>query len=83
MIVLHLCTTNDVNGNPRRLYMPLESGPKNAAILAVIEEGYIGESVLASLFPDRAITYMFRINVPVSEYKNWKKIGKECGIYHD
>jgi hypothetical protein len=35
---LHLSTTNDVNGNPRRLYVKVEDGGPRT----IIEEGYEG-----------------------------------------
>lgn len=40
--VLHLCCTNDTNGNPRRPYAVYSLGET----LAILEEGYLGAGAL-------------------------------------
>ncbi len=75
-IILHLKARNDINGNPRRLYLPLD---KLGNIVNVIDEGYRGESVLPYGSDGRTI---ISINVSVSEYKKWIKWAKDRDCYN-
>jgi len=63
-LVLHLCTKNDVNGNPRRLYVKVLHGSP----VDVIKEGHEGIPASIEGLP------IIRVNVPHSEYKRWLKL---------
>ncbi len=71
MIYLHLATKHDVNGNPRRLYVILDS---DGDVVDVIDEGYAGNSQVRKKYPDAVVGP--RIEVPISEYKDWLKYGR-------
>lgn len=75
-IVLHLRTKNDSNGNPRRLYLPLES---DGDIVHVIEEGYRGRGGLKGIA--NTVYKEIPIEVPISEYNDWVRYGKDQEIY--
>ena len=77
-IVLYLKTSNDVNGNPRRLYLPLDPYMGDP-ITHVIEEGYRGRAGLEENI-DGGYEEI-QIEVPVSEYKKWIRYGKHQGFY--
>ena len=79
MIVLHLKTKHDSNGNPRRLYLPLRDHPTDICIRMVIVEGYGGTSKLTELFPNEPIN-LIPIEVPVSEYNDWIRHERDNGI---
>ena len=71
MIYLHWSTKNDVNGNPRRLYMVLDD---DGCVVDVINEGYAGNSQVRRKYPDAVVGP--RIEVPISEYNDWLKYGR-------
>lgn len=79
-IVQHIRTNNDVNGNPRRLYVVYQL-PKRAGLFAqivgVFEEGYGG-------MPDalRKLTEISPVYVGGAEYQRYKRVGKSKGVYH-
>ncbi len=78
-IVLHLRTKHDANGNPRRLYLPLDPDARMGSVTHVIEEGYAGRSKLVL---NGIINYvLLPIEVPISEYREWIRQGKEEGVY--
>lgn len=62
-LVLHLCTKNDVNGNPRRLYVEILHGKP----ISVTREGYGGIPERLSKLP------IVRIDVTPAEYRKWRK----------
>ena len=78
MIVLHLSAPHDVNGNPRRLYLPLKDVV--SSVQAVIDKGYGGRSILSELYP--GIKHFVDIDITVAEYKDWISYGKEQEIIH-
>jgi hypothetical protein len=67
---LHLCATNDTNGNPRRLYLILndEGNPVKA-----LDEGYRGREVARLWAQERNVTLWNGpdIDVTPNEYKSW------------
>src|SRR5689334_5837370 len=65
---LHLCTTNDRNGNPRRLFAIVDG----YQVYDVLEEGYEGEAPLQRNYPDQWRAGAVRIEVSVTEYKRWR-----------
>jgi hypothetical protein len=68
MYVIHLKTTNDSNGNPRRLYLILDTGGP----IAVVKEGYSGMSAIEEVgFPPLPVAYS--INITPGEYRRIAK----------
>lgn len=67
--VLHLCTKNDVNGNPRRLYVGLNS---NGHVVRVTDEGYEGRPSWVRALSDRGV-WDVRIEITPKAYREWKK----------
>ena len=65
-----LKTTNDRNGNPRRVWI-LYGEDGNPAM--VRDEGYAGR-------PDWGAVELSNINVSPREYRGWIKFGAERGI---
>lgn len=77
-----ICTENTTYGNPRRLYVvrKIEDGNPYSELVAVIEEGYNGKERLNELFPQAVELDTY--NVPVKEYRRYKNLGKDAGIYY-
>src|SRR5690606_29397691 len=77
-----ICTENTVHGNPRRLYVVREvkDGTPYSNLVAVIEEGYRGRARLDELYP--GAIELDSYNVPVKEYRRYKNLGKDAGIYY-
>lgn len=48
--IIHIATTNDTNGNPRRAYVLY----RNGAVLAVYNEGYHGYMAVPEQYRDMA-----------------------------
>lgn len=73
---LKLSAPNDVNGNPRRLYIVHETNALNpdvgATRKAIIFEGYNGNSEVRSRYPMACPTTEIEING--AEYKRWKQV---------
>lgn len=67
-LYIHLATKKDTNGNPRRLFLVLDS---NGNPIEAIEEGYAGTSVVRQFHPNAVAGP--RIEVPISEYNDWKR----------
>jgi hypothetical protein len=61
-VVLHLKAKNDVNGNPRRLFVLIENGE----VRKVVNEGYRGIPEELRDLP------IIPINVTTSEFESWK-----------
>ena len=68
MLVFQLAASNDRNGNPRRLFLIVDT---DGNIVEAIDEGYNGTSAYELKYPDaKLVTWM---NVPVSEYNTYLK----------
>lgn len=86
--ILHICTKNTTNGNPRRLYVFVHGDQQYAGqVAAVCEEGYAGLSPHVAYmdgFRGFHVTTrsILRINVAPSEYNRIKREAKEKGCYH-
>lgn len=63
--VQHVCTTNDHNGNPRRLFQVFDVQPDGYKLVAVMDEGYSGNDELRQRFGD--VNYD-EIDVTPAEY---------------
>ncbi len=60
-VVLYLRAVNDINGNPRRLFVLLENG----IVKRVVDEGYRG-------IPREFINYpIVAVDVTPTEYRKW------------
>ncbi len=68
-MIIHLCTKNDRNGNPRRAWAVFD--PKGL-ITAFYEEGYVGSEAVPPEQRARAY-YAPSINVSPSEWNSWRK----------
>ena len=67
--VLHMCATNDVNGNPRRVYV-LEN---ENGMVASWNEGYLGFHAVPEQFRTSAYNAE-RVNVSVKDYNKLCKL---------
>lgn len=84
----HLKTTNDSNGNPRRLYVVYEASVSDAyanrfaEVVQVVDEGYGGTAWLDTYHNPRNIPMVElpSINISVAEYREWLAFGKADGI---
>jgi 3-dehydroquinate dehydratase len=73
---LHLCADNDVNGNPRRVFVVMNH---EGRFVEAIDEGYEGDGALYKRWPwfhssvalrhDIKPAYTQRLDVEVSEYR--------------
>jgi len=70
--MLHLCATNDANGNPRRLYARLDGG---GCFIAAWDEGYSGSHAVPEAYRDAANRAPY-IEITPREYR---RILKEFG----
>ena len=52
MVCIRLCAKNDVNGNPRRVFVLLDS---DGCIVRAIDEGYAGVGALDGIFDYRQL----------------------------
>lgn len=71
--VLHLCTKNDTNGNPRRVYVGLD---EQGHVLRTEDEGYAGAPDWVRDWRRNGTRWDVAIDVVPSEYKRWLRIGK-------
>lgn len=71
LIVIHAKTKNDTNGNPRRVFVVLDT---YGTIVETIDEGYEGSGALRAGGYDKLPR--FEIETTPSEYKALKKIGR-------
>lgn len=69
--VLHICTANDANGNPRRLIVCLGD---YGHIVSVFDEDHDwgGLYQLDRKFAEWTRRHCVRVNVTVSEYNSWR-----------
>jgi hypothetical protein len=63
--IFHYCASNDVNGNPQRLYALIDD---NEDILAVWDESYMGHDAVPGIFRDAAYDSI-RKDISVRKYK--------------
>ena len=68
-MIIHLCTTNDRNGNPRRAWAVFAP---NGLIIDFFEEGYVGRLAVPPELRDRAYNAP-SINVSAGEWNSWRK----------
>ena len=69
----HLSTTNDTNGNPRRLWMIYNV---NGNVIRVIDEGYSGR-------PDTQARELMPVNISPKEYNHIKEVFKSKVIWEN
>jgi hypothetical protein len=69
---LHLSTTNDTNGNPRRLYVEVVDGDFGA----VVDEGYEGVAVAHRAGMPRTY-HPVAISITPAEYRDFRRLMKE------
>ena len=65
--VIHLCATNDTNGNPRRCYVALS---ENGIFLGAFDEGYAGYLAVPKELQKQA-QYALRIEVSGDEVEKF------------
>jgi hypothetical protein len=70
--VLHKCATNDVNGNPRRVWVGVN---QFGHILRVEDEGYAGRPDWVREASDRGV-WDVHIEVTVKDYRETLKAGR-------
>lgn len=70
-VYTHLAAPHDVYGNPRRLFLVYEILQSNANVVAIIQEGYRGDSV-HEYFP--GAVKLSCHSVTIKEYKTWVKL---------
>jgi hypothetical protein len=68
-MVQHLCATNDVNGNPRRIYALYDVAGN---IVQVIDQGYTGRREVP-----KGLIELPEVNITPGEYRAWLKSSKE------
>ncbi len=64
---VRIATSNDANGNPRRLFVAIENGD----VVQVVEEGYVGISAAYAAGMPKGY-YPITINVAPAEYRATK-----------
>ena len=72
-MIIHLCTTNDANGNPRRAWAVFAP---NGLIIDFHEEGYAGRFNVPPELRERSY-FAPSINVSVAEWNSWRKAAIE------
>lgn len=77
MQVIHLCTSNDSCGNPRRAYAIFND---SGLIEDFFEEGFAGSHCLPEFLRDRA-SLTPSIQVTPTEWRKWRKAAKEHNEY--
>lgn len=70
--ILHLCASNDDNGNPRRCFVVLSADGFNH-VVGVYDEGYLSFRAVPEKY--RKNQYPVVINVTVQEYERWMAMG--------
>lgn len=69
---LHECTTNDTNGNPRRVFTAIGA---TGQILRVTDEGYAGTPEWVRALHDRGI-WEVGVQVTPAQYKERLRLGR-------
>lgn len=64
MMILHLCTNNDNNGNPRRVFIHIRGN----AVIEAWDEGYKGHHAVPEFLWQDA-SQSIRIEITPKEYK--------------
>ena len=76
-ITMHYKAKNDVNGNPRRCYVVYDSLTMPVRnIVAVYNEKYMG---IRAIRVEKHRNVIDSIEVPISTYNEFIKLGKELG----
>lgn len=65
----HYCAPNDVNGNPRRVYVLVDDGDN----IAAWDEGYLGSDAVPGVFRDAAYNAE-RVNCSATMYRKLCKL---------
>lgn len=73
MYFQHLCASNDVNGNPRRLYVLVDEELPVAARVAAWDEGYAGCDAVPGIWRECAYRAE-RMDITVALYKELRRI---------
>jgi hypothetical protein len=73
MYFQHLCADNDVNGNPRRLYVLVDDDRPVPTRIAAWDEGYLGSDAVPGIWRERAYQAE-RMDITVSLYKALRKL---------
>lgn len=68
-LVQRLCSKNDVNGNPKRVYIVIN--PETGNIVDAIDEGYSGLSGVRKKYPE--FIELYDVVTTNSEYKAFLK----------
>ena len=69
---------SDINGNPQRLFLVYAT---NGQTIAVVDEGYRGDSYVKKHYPDAY--HLDTIGYTVKSYRDEIKFAKERGIFVD
>lgn len=70
VIALHMVTTNDTNGNPRRAFVLLKP---DGDIAAVVDEGYQGRGALDPFAKEYHIVEGPRFEITPAAYRDLRK----------
>lgn len=78
MYFQHLCASNDLNGNPRRLYVLVDDGRR----IAAWDEGYAGSDAVPGVW--RELAYRAeRLPITVSLYRELRRTLPSPDWAHD
>lgn len=88
-IAIHATTTNDTNGNPRRLFLIINTHREYLPIQMVIEEGYSGVGALdvltKLLMKPAEVTklkhFILNLEVTPGEYQELRRAAKRAKSY--
>ena len=72
ILVIKLEATNDINGNPRRIFIIFD---EESNIIETIDEGYSGDRELNKKYPNLPSYCTFKTTI--KEYRNLLKWGKK------
>lgn len=79
MSIQHLCTHNDRNGNPRRLYVLVNEDNQR---VAAWDEGYLGHHAVPGIFRDAAYNAE-RLNIKPGLYYELRRMLPSPDWAHD
>lgn len=71
VIAIHMATTNDTNGNPRRAYVLLDSSTGD--IREIIDEGHLGSGALNDFRGKYNIVEGPRFEITPAAYRDFKR----------
>lgn len=66
---------NDVNGNPRRMFLVYELRNGDFSMIDILWEGYRGNEVVTEKYPDALPVYT-PLEMPPAMYRQYKKLLK-------